>query len=324
MDSEVVAAAAGLAAMSIGRFSGRTGDQSSSDASGTGGVGRVSSGTAGQEACGNGSGSGVGCDAGVTATAADRGDDCPAAGTCDSDPTGLVVEGKAVAAPDGGSAATTAPVPAAPCAGGVLEKVEEEEEGEEHRRQQAEGAEFDDIETPLSGISRCEAHLRAAAVALKSLLVVEASLETGVDTPPVPPPPPPPRAEQRSAAAGGAGSKGADRKKETPRGGEFRLGGAAAAFAFEPEMNRHLLGSSPQHHVHFRRGRAEGPRALMHLAREAERACGVVRCEDLLGARRCLLRLFQPPAEVCCCCCCGCSYDRCCVRCPRPESCRRK
>ncbi|CAM9878501.1 unnamed protein product [Ectocarpus fasciculatus] len=62
-------------------------------------------------------------------------------------------------------------------------------------------------------------------------------------------------------------------------------------------MNRHLLGSSPQHHVYFRRGRAEGPRTLLLLAREAERACGVIRCDDLLDVRRCLLRLYQPPAE---------------------------
>lgn len=100
-----------------------------------------------------------------------------------------------------------------------------------------------------------------------------------------------------AAAARGGGKDGEEKEKEEEAG--FRLGGTAGAFAFEAEMNRHLLGSSPQHHVRFRRGRADGPRTMMLLAREAERACRVVRCEDLLDTRRCLMRLFQPPPEVC-------------------------
>eukprot|EP00903_Cladosiphon_okamuranus_P014294 g13276.t1 len=327
VDSEVVVAATGLAAMSLGRCSGRKGEQSSGPASGAGSGSRASGSTAGK-ASGNGRGSGVECDAGVAETAVGRGNDRPAAETGDySNPTGLVVEGKAVTASVGetAAAATSPPMPTAPCAGTVLEKVaeeeEEEEEGEEQRHQrQAEEAEFDDdIETPLSGISRCEGHLRAAAVALESLLAIEASLEACPETPPVTPvsavrvPPDSPQgkqvgataarqearspARQPAVAGGGGSSKGADKNKEEPKEG-FRLGGEAGAFAFEAEMNRHLLGSSPQHHVHFRRGRAEGPRALILLAREAGRACGVVRCEDLLGVRRCLMRLFQPPEDA--------------------------
>lgn len=214
----------------------------------------------------------------------------------------LVVEGRGAATATGGQAGTTT---AAPCAGGNLGRAEEEEGEEEGQRHPPDGG-CDDTETPLAGIWRCADHLRAATVALERLLAVDNSLE------PLPRPPVSEEEEEEKrdrpegkgasrpegvdAAATDAEGKGADKKKLTPKPKAFRLGGRAGTFAFEAEMNRHLLGSSPQHHVHFRRGRAEGPRALMMLAQEAERACGVVRCEDLLGVRRCLLRLFQPPA----------------------------
>ncbi|CAM9413093.1 unnamed protein product [Scytosiphon promiscuus] len=191
---------------------------------------------------------------------------------------------------------------AATATGGGMDEAGTTTERQQHR---SEGG-GDDTETPLAGIWRCGDHLRAAAIALERLLEIDNSLEPW----PSPPVAASPVAQETETGkrnrrqgeegsmpvrADGAGKDVADEKKMSPSAEAFRLGGRAGTFAFEAEMNRHLLGSSPQHHVHFRRRRAEGPRALMLLAQEAERACGVVRCEDLLGVRRCLLRLFQPP-----------------------------
>lgn len=180
--------------------------------------------------------------------------------------------------------------------------------------QEEEPPEEDDVETPLEGIARCGGHLRAAVIALDSLLTLEAALE-GVSTPvspaagsPVPTAKtpaerhrPPVQEEATQCAqdgaksgnsAGGAGGEGDTTPEET------RLGGAVGKFAFEVEMNRHLLGSSPHHHVHFRMGTGDGSRALRYLAREAQWACGVVGCQDLSDVRRYLLRFSRASSEV--------------------------
>lgn len=322
VDSEVVAAAAGLAAMSVGRSSALAAEHGSEAAGGETGAGERVDGSTAEETPDEASGgrdSRVGCDTVTTAVAAAGGGDCLAAKIGGNHAGGLLIEGRAVPTAGGGSTTPT-PMKAAPCAGGVLERVEEEEEGLQQQQPQRVGEEDDEDEAPLCGIWRCEGHLRAAAAALESLLAIEASLEGNLETPlPLPPPPPPPptrttdaaarnrlETDKGTEAAGGAAAttaaaaaNGGCRKDGEDKGeGGFRLGGTAGAFAFEAEMNRHLLGSSPQHHVHFRRGRADGPRKMMLLARQAERACRVVRCEDLLDARRCLVRLFQPPPEV--------------------------
>lgn len=105
------------------------------------------------------------------------------------------------------------------------------------------------------------------------------------------------RADMHESTAGGAaGSKADDdvgAKKLL-----MKLGGECGGFAFEAEMNRHLLGSSPHHHVHFRWGKGDGVRALRVLARETATACGVIRCRDLADVRQYLLRFSQPPLEV--------------------------
>lgn len=180
--------------------------------------------------------------------------------------------------------------------------------------QEEEPPEEDDVETPLEGIARCGGHLRAAVIALDSLLTLEAALE-GVSTPVSPaagsPVPmtktpaerhrPPVQGESTQCAqdgakagnsAGGAGGEGDTTPEAT------RLGGAVGEFAFEVEMNRHLLGSSPHHHVHFRMGPGDGSRALRSLARESQWACGVVGCQGLSDVRRYLLRFSRTSPEV--------------------------
>ncbi|CAM9614987.1 unnamed protein product, partial [Laminaria digitata] len=164
--------------------------------------------------------------------------------------------------------------------------------------------EDDDSETPLAGIARCGGHLRAATAALESLLVLEVSLERGA----LAVSPSPKRSPTACEAPAVRNRPLGERKEESPDAATGRpkaaaaaaavkLGGLAGAFAFEAEMNLHLLGSSPHHHVHFREGFEDGLRALLALAREAERACGVVECEDLLDTRRYLLRFSQISAE---------------------------
>lgn len=310
VDSEVVAAATGLAAMSIGgrcptkavQLDGR----GKTEADGGVGSSTVASaiGRRDGEECGPGTGSAE-VMGGQEFAAAENG--------C-SDAVGLVVEGRAAGTTGGGPGGTTGTALAAPCAGEALERKgeeeEDEDEGEEHQ-QRSESA-CDDIETPLNGIARCGVHLRAAALALDSLLAIEAFVTSAETMHEAEQPPAATASRNRppvgdgvatgagagapSAAANGQGNGG---NRKTPPLPPVKLGGDAGGFAFEAEMNRHLLGSSPQHHVHFRRGRAEGPRTLLLLAQEAERACGVIRCDDLLDVRRCLLRLYQPPAEVC-------------------------
>lgn len=98
-----------------------------------------------------------------------------------------------------------------------------------------------------------------------------------------------------NVAAGAAGLKTDSRATTVV---PMKLGGENGGFAFESEMNRHLLGSSPHHHVHFRWGRGDGVRALRVLAREAATACGVIKCRDLADIRRHLLSFMQPPLEV--------------------------
>ena len=162
-----------------------------------------------------------------------------------------------------------------------------------------------DSETPLTGIARCRGHLRAATVALESLLVLEASLERGALTVS---PSPKTACETPAVMNGplgevkekipGAPTAGRPKAAQAAAAAAVKLGGVSGAFAFEAEMNLHLLGSSPHHHVHFRQGCEDGLRALLALTREAERACGVVKCEDLLDTRRYLLRFSQISAEV--------------------------
>lgn len=161
-----------------------------------------------------------------------------------------------------------------------------------------------DAETPLAGIARCGGHLRAATAALESLLVMEASLERGAL-----PVGPSHKLSPTACETPTARNRSLKEEEEeeilgaatgnTKRvAAAIKLGDLAGAFAFEAEMNLHLLGSSPHHHVHFRHECEDGLRALLALAREAERACGVIECEDLLDTRRYLLRFSQISAEV--------------------------
>lgn len=78
----------------------------------------------------------------------------------------------------------------------------------------------------------------------------------------------------------------------------MKFGGENGGFAFKADMNRHLLGSSPHHHVHFRWGRGDGVKALRVLVREAATACEVIKCRDLAEVRRHLQSFMQPPSEV--------------------------
>ena len=153
-----------------------------------------------------------------------------------------------------------------------------------------------DSETPLAGIGRCGRHLRAATAALESLLAIEASLERGALA--VGPSRTPSPTAVRNRPLGEEKEELPGTAMGRPKAAAATLGGLAGAFAFEAEMNLHLLGSSPHHHVHFRQGFEDGLRALLALARETERACGVVECEDLLDTRRYLLRFSQISAEV--------------------------
>ncbi|CAM9261371.1 unnamed protein product, partial [Sphacelaria rigidula] len=156
----------------------------------------------------------------------------------------------------------------------------------------------EDIEAPLRGIERCERHVRAAYDAFDSLLEAlsarSASSENATEV--CRNPTAASRADMHESTAGGAaGSKADDdvgAKKLL-----MKLGGECGGFAFEAEMNRHLLGSSPHHHVHFRWGKGDGVRALRVLARETATACGVIRCRDLADVRQYLLRFSQPPLE---------------------------
>ncbi|CBJ30997.1 conserved unknown protein [Ectocarpus siliculosus] len=305
VDSEVVEAATGLAAMSIG---GRCPAKAVQlDDGGTAeGDGRVGSSTV-ASAIGGRDGEECGAEAGSAEVKG--GQEFPAAENGCSNAVGLVVEGRAVGTTGGGPGGKTGTALAAPCSGEVIERKgeegeKEEDEGEEEHQQRSECAR-DDIETPLNGIVRCGDHLRAAALALESLLAIEAFVPggTSAETTHEAARNRPPVGGGVTAGAGAvtlsaaANRQGNGGNRKMPPLPPVRLGGDAGGFAFEAEMNRHLLGSSPQHHVHFRRGRAEGPRALLLLAREAERACGVIRCDDLLDVRRSLLRLYQPPAE---------------------------
>ncbi|CAN0363274.1 unnamed protein product, partial [Ectocarpus sp. 12 AP-2014] len=305
VDSEVVAAATGLAAMSIG--GGCPAKAVQQDGGGTAeGNGRVGSSTV-ASAIGRRDGEECGTEAGSAEVKG--GQEFPAAENGCGDAVGLVVEGRAMGTTGGRPGETTGTALAAPCAGEVVERKgevgeEEEDEGEEEHQHRSESA-CDDIETPLNGIARCGDHLRAAALALESLLAIEAFIPggTSAETTHEAARNRPPVGDGVAAGAGAvalsaaANRHGNGGNRKMPPLPPVRLGGDAGGFAFEAEMNRHLLGSSPQHHVHFRRGRAEGPRALLLLAREAERACGVIRCDDLLDVRRSLLRLYQPPAE---------------------------
>ncbi|CAN0172427.1 unnamed protein product, partial [Ectocarpus sp. 12 AP-2014] len=305
VDSEVVAAATGLAAMSIG--GGCPAKAVQQDGGGTAeGNGRVGSSTV-ASAIGRRDGEECGTEAGSAEVKG--GQEFPAAENGCGDAVGLVVEGRAMGTTGGRPGETTGTALAAPCAGEVVERKgevgeEEEDEGEEEHQHRSESA-CDDIETPLNGIARCGDHLRAAALALESLLAIEAFIPggTSAETTHEAARNRPPVGDGVAARAGAvalsaaANRHGNEGNRKMPPLPPVRLGGDAGGFAFEAEMNRHLLGSSPQHHVHFRRGRAEGPRALLLLAREAERACGVIRCDDLLDVRRSLLRLYQPPAE---------------------------
>lgn len=155
----------------------------------------------------------------------------------------------------------------------------------------------EDRETFLQGIARCEGHLHAAVAAFDALLVLKVSsskrdpgnndhapLPSSANTNP----------DERREGAEPVDHSGAIMTKR-PR---VQLGGAAGSFAFEEEMNRHLLGSSPHHHVHFRGNCRDAIRALKCLAREAEHACGVVDCDDLSEARRYLMWFSQAPMEV--------------------------
>lgn len=204
----------------------------------------------------------------------------------------LAIEGTSV-----GSTATGIAPPPAPTASESSQDVEP--------------LEVDDIETPIEGIARCEGHLGEAVIALDSLLALDtASVGGSASVSPAAGSPAPmartPAERHRPAVKGKATPCAQDGAKAgTGAGGEgdtkpeaTRLGGAAGEFAFEVEMNRHLLGSSPQHHVHFRMGPGDGSRALRSLAREAQWACGVVTCQDLSDVRRYLLRFSQASSEV--------------------------
>lgn len=249
INKEVVAAADGLAAMTLDRPAETAcprdrerSDRCEGEKNGTAGDGEASS--------------GVACS------------------TSEGEKVGLVVEGKAVG---------KEPVLAA-----ASENARDNEETEDCK----------DRETLLRGIARCEGHLHAAVAAFDALLIVEASSSTkrdpgNDDLAPLPSPASGNLAERSKGVEPGDHS-GATVVKST----SVKLGDAAGRFAFEEEMNRHLLGSSPHHHVHFRRNRGDAIRALKCLAREAEHACGVVDCDDLSEARRYLLWFSHVPAEV--------------------------
>lgn len=187
-----------------------------------------------------------------------------ACSTGEGEKVGLVVEGKAVEGEE-------------PLLATASENARDNEDSE-------------DRETLLRGIARCEEHLNAAVAAFDVLLIVEASSskqDPGInDHGPLSFPANINPAER---------SEGAEPGAKSPR---VKLGGTAGCFAFEEEMNRHLLGSSPHHHVHFRGNCRDAIRALKCLAREAEHACGVIDCDDLSEARRYLLWFSQAPAEV--------------------------
>lgn len=225
--------------------------------------------------------------------------------------TELAIEGRAVAIK----------TPTAP----AMEAVGlQEGKSLEDNNDSGDGDDDDDVEAPLEGITRCRRYLRDTAVAFDSLLLsMEASaqeqrdvnLVSPADLTPVKTISPAPRncpSEESIAGVAKAGSgKGENissgnatktAKEENSNSATvataFRIGGEAGAFAFEPEINQHLLGSSPHHHVHFRRGGGDGARTLRCLAQETERACGVVGCRDLSDVRRYLLRFSQMPTEV--------------------------
>lgn len=195
----------------------------------------------------------------------------------------------------------------------------EERQGPPGEQDRAE-AEEEDVEAPLEAMSRSGTHLEAAARALDALLKAlssgssaglggresGATLSSRHDAERPAPAPPTPPARQETGEETPRKVEGSGEGGEEPRTGKHArgegegqgLGGVEGGFAFEVEMNRHLLGSSPQQHVRFRRKAGAGPRALRCLASETARACGVVRCQDLSDVREYLLRFSQPPLDV--------------------------
>ena len=249
-DKEVVAAAEGLAAMSIDLSKTTDCSRKGED------NGIRKGGMCGDHCCKGEDGA---AENGGTSPA--KG--CFAAGECKAP---LVIEGRAITKASAGQEASSCTAFSGN-AGGEVDECEDS----------------DGRETPLRGIARCKGHLHAAATAFDSILALDVSLSkrgSGDDDLACPPLSTTENPAERQKSAGSTSE----------------LGGASGGFAFEPEMNRHLLGSSPHHHVHFRGSRGAGPEILRGLTREAEHACGVIECEDLSEARRHLLWFSHVPA----------------------------